>query len=154
MRNLSNFLQNCCHSLGEQLMSMTGRSRRGWRPVGAGAAAGSATGRGTWFAKACVIMEPIAPSPAGQEKSQPSYSHVTLAMVKQTPKSTKFTSYDGHRGAGRRRRRAAMAQAPGRAAGRRRRAKMKMMRRKGRGRPPTSPGSRRPLAGDEGDERS
>ena len=69
-------------------MSIMGLSRRGWRPAGAGAAAGSAAGRGTWFVRACVIIEPIAPSPAGQEKPQPSYSQVMAAIVKIKQKST------------------------------------------------------------------
>ena len=85
MRNLSNFLQNCCHSLGEQLMSMIGRSRRGCRVVWTGGGGGAA-GAGAWFARACVIMDPMAPSPDGQEKSQPSHWQVTKAMASRIDK--------------------------------------------------------------------
>ena len=160
MRNLSNFRQNCCHSLGEQLMSTTGRSRRGWRLLGAGAAGKGAAGRGTWFAMACVIMDPIAPTPAGQEKSQPSYSHVTEAMVGIIAKSQMFTSSDGRKGVDRRMRGAASTLDPNPAAGRLLPARRTRKKKKARGRPRTSQGSRppasgsRPLAGDEGGERS
>ena len=84
-----------------------------------------------------MIMEPIAPSPDGQEKSQPSYSHAIVAMTDRINK--KVTSFDDHRGGDPRRTATATPLGPERAKGRRPGAKRRMRTTRAVGRPPKNP---------------